>query len=831
VKPEQPPPLIPPPKGEGKAESELNLHGTWRIKSADGEHGCDYEVPGDVHSSLIAAGVIPDPYIGRNEYDVRWVAEQDWIATREFEWAGDGQWHLDVDYLDTFTEIRINGKSVLKADNCFRRYTPDVSKALKRGKNKIEIHFFSNVAEAQKRQKAQPYYVPYSTNNCPIPDGNMLRKPACHYGWDWNIAIAPFGAYGNFSIKKAAPTPLHVIVSQHHLPDGDVEIGFSVAGPDPEDKGRDIEITCAGIKRHKSCAGKNANAGFFHETDAIVLKKPKLWWPAGSGEQNLIEVSVRCGDDFWHERIGLRQIEIINDKDEIGARFTFRVNGKEIFCRGANWIPADALPSRATPELTRKLLQSAVNANMNMIRVWGGGYYEQDWFYELCDELGLMVWQDFQFACNLYPADEKFLHEVKQEVQHQVRRLQHHACIALWCGDNELIGALNWFPESRANRDRYLAAYDRLNHTIEQAAKGADPTINWWPSSPSPGPLSFGDAWHDDRSGDMHFWSVWHEGKNFEHYRDVNPRFCSEFGFQSYPSLHVVKKFATSEEDFNIASAVMESHQKNTGGNARIAETMFRYFRFPKDFANFCYISQIQQGLAIKTAIEYWRSLKPHCMGTLYWQLNDTWPVASWSSLDHGGGWKAMHYMARRFYAPVSVMAVPDKQGSISVKAVNDTLKVQKLSLALSILDPAGKVHELKFVKKSVPSDKAIEIARLKKGELPSGHILIMDYDAADGSKARAHFAAEPYKALHIIDPQLTHRAEIKNEKLHIHLAAHHAALFVVAECGVDGNYSDNVLDLLPGESATVIFTPDNPADLKSAAKNLVIRNLYSSSH
>ena len=218
---------------------------------------------------------------------------------------------------------------------------------------------------------------------------------------------------------------------------------------------------------------------------------------------------------------------------------------------------------------------------------------------------------------------------MQQEVQYQVRRLQHHACIALWCGDNELIGALTWFPKSRANRDRYLVAYDRLNHTIEQAAKAADPTINWWPSSPSPGLLSFGDAWHDDRSGDMHFWSVWHEGKNFEHYRDVNPRFCSEFGFQSYPSLHVVKKFATSEEDFNIASAVMESHQKNAGGNARIAETMFRYFRFPKDFANFCYISQIQQGLAIKTAIEYWRSLKPHCMGTLYWQLNDTWPVAS----------------------------------------------------------------------------------------------------------------------------------------------------------------------------------------------------------
>ena len=508
------------------------------------------------------------------------------------------------------------------------------------------------------------------------------------------------------------------------------------------------------------------------------------------------------------------------------------MNGKEIFCRGANWIPADALPSRATPELTRKLLQAAVDANMNMIRVWGGGYYEQDWFYDICDELGLMVWQDFQFACNLYPADQKFLNEVRREVWRQTDRLHHHACIALWCGDNELIGALNWFPESRANRDRYLAAYDRLNHTIEQAATGGSrKSINWWPSSPSPGLLSFGDAWHDDRSGDMHFWSVWHEGKDFEHYRDVSPRFCSEFGFQSYPSLHLIKKFATSDEDLNIASEVMESHQKNKGGNARIAETMFRYFRFPKDFGNFVYISQIQQGLAMKTAIEYWRSLKPHCMGTLYWQLNDTWPVASWSSLDHGGHWKAMHYMAKRFYAPVAVMAIPDKQGGITIKAVNDRLKAQKLSLILSIVDPAGKAKLFKQLSKSVPADKAIEIAKLKSADLPKGHVLIMDYEAADGSKGRAHFAAEPYKALRFLDPQIGYKTEIKSGKLHISFSAKHLSLFTTAETGVDGSYSDNVLDLLPGEKATIIFTPTHAADLQAAQNNLIIRNLYSSSH
>ncbi|MEO6607116.1 MAG: glycoside hydrolase family 2 protein [Aestuariivirga sp.] len=807
---------------------EIDLAGTWRIVSADGKHRADYVVPGDVHSSLITAGVIPDPYIGRNEYDVRWVAEQEWVASRKFQWdGGAGPWHLDVDYLDTLAEIRINGKKVLNAANCFRRYQPDVTKALKRGENKIEIRFLSNVTEAAKRQKQQPYYVPYSNTNCPIPDGNMLRKPACHYGWDWNLAIAPFGAYGRMSLRSFQRANFNIkTIKQIHFRDGSVGVRVLFEAEPSSTNGPPIVVSFAEEKQTFKEEEFFESEAYFH------IKKPKLWWPADSGEQHLYELKIECGGLTETRQLGLRHIDLIATKDKVGARFAFKVNGKEIFCRGANWIPADALPSRATPELTRKLLQAAVDANMNMIRVWGGGYYEQDWFYDLCDELGLMVWQDFQFSCNLYPATEEFLTQVSEEVAYQVHRLHHHACIALWCGDNELIGALTWFEESRKNRDRYLVAYDRLNRTIEQAAKTADPNINWWPSSPSSGLMNFGDAWHDDRSGDMHFWSVWHEGKNFEHYRDVNPRFCSEFGFQSYPSLHVVKKFATGPDDFNIASAVMESHQKNTGGNARIAETMFRYFRFPSDFGNFCYLSQVQQGLAMKTAVEYWRSLKPHCMGTLYWQLNDTWPVASWSGLDHGGGWKAMHYMARRFYSSVAVMALPDKgSGGVIIKAVNDRLEKQKLSLDLVVLDPSGWAKPFKTISATLPPDRAVDVVKLKKGELPAGHILIFDFEAADGSKGRVHFANEPYKALNIANPALTHSAKIKDGSLAISLKAKLAALFVMAETGVDGRYSDNVLDLLPGESAEIIFTPDIPAELQTALDNLIIRDLYSSSH
>ena len=287
-----------------KAISELNLHGTWRIKSADGKHVCDYTVPGDVHSSLIAAGIIPDPYIGRNEYDVRWVAEADWIASREFEWNGDGQWHLDVDYLDTVAEIKINGKSVLKADNCFRRYKPDVSKALKRGKNKIEIHFFSNVKDAAKRQKAQPYYVPYSTNNCPIPDGNMLRKPQCHFGWDWNLAIAPFGAYGGIKLTKENPD-LHchgIRFEQIHLPNGNVRLDFTLYVSNcVEGQPYELSVILGGVtkvlKRKPDSTWDPAEFSF-------EVAKPKLWWPAGSGEQYLYELKVECGNHIETRRIG-----------------------------------------------------------------------------------------------------------------------------------------------------------------------------------------------------------------------------------------------------------------------------------------------------------------------------------------------------------------------------------------------------------------------------------------------------------------------------------------------------------------------------------------------
>jgi beta-mannosidase len=810
------------------AHASLDLSGTWRLESGDGRIAAAITLPGDVHSALIAAGIIADPYVGKNELDARWVADVDWLISREFDHVGtaSGQWYLDVEGIDTVAEVSLNGARVLEAQNCFRRYRPDVTSALRPGKNTISILIRSATKAANDLAARQPFPIPYSTN-CPIPNGNMLRKPACHFGWDWNLAIAPLGVYGSIGLKRLSLARVeHVEVAQEHHEDGSVTVAAAVtlyaaqAGEVPlvfnfAGEERRVEVTLApGEVRH---------------VERFTVAKPQLWWPAGSGAQTLYRLEVKCDGDVVRRHIGLRKLELITDPDAVGARFAFRVNGREIFCRGANWIPADALPSRATPELTRKLLQAAIDANMNMVRVWGGGFYEQDFFYDLCDELGLLVWQDFMFACNLYPSTPEFLAEVRAEVDYQVRRLGSHASIALWCGDNELIGALTWFEVSRKNRDRYLVNYDRLNRAIEEAAREAVPDLIWWPSSPSPGKLSFGDAWHDDSSGDMHFWSVWHEGRDFEHYRDVRPRFCSEFGFQSFPSVPVIRGFA-SEEDWNVVSPVMEWHQKNTGGNARIAETMMRYFRFPEGFENFVYLSQVQQALAIGTAVAWWRSLKPHCMGTLYWQLNDTWPVASWSSLDHDGGWKLLHYAARRFFSPVAVFIVPDKAvGDAAIVAVNDIGAAVLVEAEVSIIDTEGRSRPLASFSSEVRDDAAHVLGRVALDELRADSFLFLDWDAGDGSSGRSHFSPLPYKAHRLEPPALALAVEQRGDAARLTLTAEKPAFHVVIEPKLAGRLSDNDLDILPGESVVVTFTPEDPRAFPAGPQDFVLRDLHSS--
>jgi beta-mannosidase len=708
-------------------------------------------------------------------------------------------------------EVRLNGQLVLTAANVHRRWRVDVSGALKPGANTIEILFQSPVREAAARAARLPFPIPYQQVNGPIPHANMLRKQQCDFGWDWNIALGIFGVSGGIRLEPIGPRIGDIVVTQVHG-SGLAEVTLAIHAEGLDD------VTA-------SLCGVTGSAPVRHGVARLTLAipDPQLWWPVGLGRQVLHELQVTGQGARATRRIGLRDMRLVSEPDAAGRSFGVEVNGRPVFARGANWIPADALFGRITVEGVRGLLQSAVDANMNMIRIWGGGRYEPDWFYDLCDELGLMVWQDFMFACHLYPSTPEFLAEVDAEVRDVVARINHHACMAVWCGDNELIGALTWFPESRKDRDRYLVNYDRLNRTVEAALHSVLPGANWWPSSPSPGPLAFGDAWHDDSSGDMHFWSVWHEGRDFDHYRDVSPRFCSEFGFQSYPSLSAIRSFA-DEADWNIAAPVMESHQKNPGGNARIAETMFRYFRFPVDFPNFVYLSQVQQGLAIKTAVTHWRSLKPHCQGTLYWQLNDTWPVCSWASLDHGGNWKLLHHMAQRFYAPVTVVAVP-KDGAITLKAVNDGPEAVTVTVTASAAAMDGTTRKLAEARVTVSPDAALPVLTLPPDALAAGEVLAFTW-SGDAQGGDVH-APKPWKAYDLLPAGLT--ADIKQDGAAWNLSLKVSALapFVAVEADVPGRFSTNAVTLFPGYPATITFTPADP----SARPGFTFRDLHSATY
>jgi beta-mannosidase len=788
----------------------LDLSGVWTLSDESGAHVVAFDLPGDGITALHKAGVIPDPYWGRNEHEVRWVSERDWVARRKFLHDGSAA-VLVVEGLDTVAEVRLNGVLVLSAANVHRRWRVNVSGALRKGENTVEILFRSPVREAAARSARQPFYIPYQAVNGPIPHANMLRKQQCDFGWDWNIALGIFGLSGGIRLEAAGPRIGDIVVSQAHRPEvAEVSLAIQAEGL------AEVTATLCGVSG--SAQVRNGTARL-----TLTIADPVLWWPSGLGAQALHQLEVTGQGVRATRRIGLREMRLVSEPDAAGRSFGVQVNGRAVFARGANWIPADALHGRITVDAVRDLLQSAALANMNMIRIWGGGRYEPDWFYDLCDELGLMVWQDFMFACHLYPSTPEFLAEVDAEVRDVVARISHHACIALWCGDNELIGALTWFPESRKDRDRYLVNYDRLNRTVEAALHSVLPGANWWPSSPSPGPLAFGDAWHDDSSGDMHFWSVWHEGRDFDHYRDVSPRFCSEFGFQSYPSLSAIRRFA-DKGDWNIASPVMESHQKNPGGNARIAETMFRYFRFPVDFASFVYVSQVQQGLAIKTAVTHWRSLKPHCQGTLYWQLNDTWPVCSWSSLDHGGNWKLLHHMAARFYAPVLVMAVPDANGVV-LRAVNDGPRAVTIAVTARAAAMDGTTRLLAEAVVTVPTDAAVPVLALGAEALGADEVLIFDW-SGDAQGGDVH-APKPWKAYDLMPSGLT--ADVRREgsvwTFNMHVKA--LAPFVAVESEVPGRFSANALTLRPGLPVTLTFTPEDP----EAVPGFTFRDLHSATY
>ena len=532
--------------------NNLSLAGSWTLYDAGGAEVAPCPIPGDIHSALIAAGRIADPMIGTNEADVQWVHEAEWEIRRSFDLPADalaGKWPvLDLEFVDTIAEVTVNGTAVASLDSSFIRHRIDLTGVVRPGDNEIAIRFRSATKEATARAARQPFPIPHTKNNR-VDDLNMLRKAQCHGGWDWGPCLMVLGIYAEPKLRLFDDARIeHAVIRQDHHDDGSGDgDGRRRTRRPPRRRRCRCVFTFADRRKSRRSEGQRRErrrASLSLDLDragpvvAGGLRRPAA--PRGQSSRFPATASTR--------RIGLRKLRLINEPDAAGTSMIFEVNGVPIFCKGANWIPADALPSRITRERMARLLGEAVAANMNMIRVWGGGFYEFDAFYELCDELGLLVWQDMMFACSQYPSTPEFLAQVDAEVRYQVKRLASHAShrhlVRRQRGDRlaHLVSSCR-----RTTATAIWSITTGSTATIEQAALESDPSRTFWPSSPCSGKLDYGDAWHDDSSGDMHFWSVWHENRDFEHYYDVKPRFCSEFGFQSFPTMHDIRRFAPSQ--------------------------------------------------------------------------------------------------------------------------------------------------------------------------------------------------------------------------------------------------------------------------------------------
>jgi len=808
----------------------IDLSGQWRLVRVATGRSWPALVPGDTHSALLAAGKIPDPYAGTNELDVQWVGREDWAFERGFEvpkeFLSEEMVFLSCDCLDTIAEVSLNGRPAGRADNMFVRWRFDAKPFLKAGKNTVRILFRSAENAAIAAARALPYPVPHTVNPVQSPHRNLVRKVQCHAGWDWGPCLMVAGIHGDISLGATSEARIDYILSEQVHGKGRCTVRVFVECEAARAGTRQLAVSIGGRTVTKAAAlARGAN---MLRAD-VVVEKPLLWWPNGYGAQPLYDLEVSIGGHSVRKRLGLRRLELVNREDAAGLSMTFRVNGVDVFCKGANWIPCDALPLRQTREKVAHLLSSAARAHMNMLRVWGGGQYESDAFYDLCDEKGILVWQDMMFSCALYPSSPRFLASVEREVRHQVKRLRDHPCIAVWCGNNEDVGALTWFPESRRNRDRYLVDYDRLNEgTIGRVVDECDPTRPFWPSSPSAGRGDYSDNWHVDSRGDMHYWTVWHERRPFSAYLEVKPRFCSEFGYQSFPSRETIRSYA-DEGSLNPTSPIMEHHQRHPQGNSIITEMFSRYFRLPEGFESFVYLSQVQQALAIKTAVEYWRSLRPTCMGTLYWQLDDTWPVCSWSSIEYGGKWKLLHYAARRFYAPLLICAYVIG-GAVEVWAVNDGLEKIAGRATVSFMDFKGKVLRSLSRETRLPAACARRLARFSLGSLPSApeeSFLHLALETRRQTVTNELFLAEP-KRCALAKPEVRFKiVEKKAGALAVSLAADSPAFFVSLDAeGIAGEFEDSCFTLLPGAPRVLSFVPRQPVTAGALRKAFAVRHL-----
>jgi len=814
-----------------------SLIGDWQFRQTGTDEWLPARVPGGVHTDLLAAGRIPDPFVADNEKRVQWVAESDWEYRHTFtvdaEILSEGHVFLVCDGLDTLAEVTLNGRLVGKTENMFRQYRWDVKAHLRQGSNELVILFRSPVQYIAARQAERPMHGVRQA----IPGGPYLRKAPCQFGWDWGPQLPPTGIWKDIRLEGRSVAWLEDVHLRQYHQDGEVTVAATLT----VERWRDtplMAVLCVTDPSGYPIREVHAQITAGSQTLEIPIEQPQLWWPNGYGDQPLYKVEVSLlAENGMHDRrtfqVGLRTIELRQEEDEWGQSFTFVVNGVPIFAKGADWIPADSFPTRIGDEHLEGLIRSAVAAHQNMLRVWGGGLYEEERFYDLCDRYGLLVWRDFAFACSIYPLhEEAFLQNVRAEAVENIRRLRHRASLALWCGNNEMEwGWVQWGWNMPGLQD-LRGAYDRFfHHILPELCAAKDPDRAYWPSSPSSG-TPFKDPNGQER-GNTHYWDVWHGRQPFTAYREQYPRFMSEFGFQSLPPLETIRTYA-DEADWNMTSYVMEYHQRSYGGNGLMIAQMADTFCMPRDFESLVYLSMVLQAEGIRYGVEHWRRNRHRVGGTLYWQLNDCWPVASWSSLDYFGRWKALHYAARRFYAPV-LLSIEDDPPQMGVYVTSDLTEAWAGAVRWSLENLDGEVL--------TQGQEVVSAA-----PLASTRVCTLDFDryVSDDNCRQVVFVCElrrgdlrlalcvatfaPNKHLCLTDPSLVVEVHRDGRQLVFEVTAQTLARFVeLALDGADVVFSDNYFDLPAGRTVTVTCSLPQGWTLERAQEALRVRSLYDS--
>jgi beta-mannosidase len=808
---------------------EINLNGLWDVRSAEGNFAFDQVVPGSVFQTLEEKGLYDDKDVFYQENNRRCleIANRDFIFTRPF--LSDktitqcDRIYLEADGLDTITEIFLNGQQVGRTDNMHRPWIIPIKEWLKEGENTLEIRFKNSLEYIKKERKRRTLFAADNGGETSVPGFNMIRKSHCSFGWDWGPMIPDLGIWRDIRIRGYNNYRLDRIkVMQHHR-EKLVELEIN---PEGEIWGKTpfIELILTGPEGEIGRESVRCGQDF-----RFTIKNPQLWWPNGLGEQPLYKLEGHLPDGQHREmNLGLRTLTVRQEKDQWGESFTFTVNNIPFFSRGADYIPEDVYLTRVNTEKKERLIKDAIEANFNTLRVWGGGVYPSEDFYDLCDKYGLVVWQDLMFACAVYDVkNEPFLKNMTGEVRENLKRICHHPSIGLICGNNEMEeGILNWYDSSLEERGEYLKQYESIFLAL---VKEICPQIFYWPSSPS-SQGNFEEPNSPDR-GDCHFWEVWHGLKPFSEYTKHYFRFMSEFGFESYPDIKTIKSF-TTEEDRNPFSSVMDDHQRCPGGNSKIFYYMSQYFKAPNNLKNTVYLSQISQADALSHGICHWRRHRGRCMGAVYWQLNDNWPSASWSSIDYYGRWKALHYQVKRDFAPL-LLSCEEKEETLSLWLSNEDREEKKGILRWQLTDFSGQIIKEESRKALIPpfTSQAFiteDVSKVIKEEDRKNRILFARFEEEKGAVYQRALPFCAYKHAALEDPELTLLAEDSPHGLVIRIKAIKPALFVTLELSEgEGVFSDNFFPMRGGEERKLTLRGES--SLNKLRKQLRIMSLWDS--